>query len=396
MAFFTILCTLSFYAIATSENPKDRKRQRWFFWIAFALANLAKGPAPVAYVAMPILGYIILTRDWRVIGKLFSITSILLFLAILLPWPLFIAHKLNWNLILWKHEFIDRFFGEYVPGHYPIYYYFGIMFKYAAPWVIFLPIALGAPLNKFWAEKRPAMMFLWVWFVAGIIFLTIDGGKRQHYILPFMPALAILIGLLLDDMLFIRRVCTPTFAVGILKAHIAMLIVIAIAGPIVIFFKARPFLMPVLFLSAVMLAATILTTLFLRRQIQHGSVITIFAGILIYVTTCFYTFSDAMDINSYSRNFAQTVARLVPPSDTLVAYGMVSSRFVQYYGKAVPAINELSELQACYDKGNWIVCSSDQTSSLKDLPLHVVYSSESNKPTTGKHSSDATGLLFHK
>jgi 4-amino-4-deoxy-L-arabinose transferase-like glycosyltransferase len=396
MTFFTVLCTLSFYAIATSENPKDRKIQRWFFWIGFALANLAKGPAPVAYVAVPILGYIILTRDWRVIGRLFSITGILLFLAILLPWPIFIAHKLNWNLILWKHEFIDRFFGEYVPGHYPIYYYFVIMFKYITPWVIFLPIALGAPLNKFWAEKRPAMMFFWIWFVAGLIFLTIDGGKRQHYILPFMPAMAILIGLLLDDMIFVRRICTPKFSAGILRAHIVMFIAIAVAGPSVIFFKARSFLMPVLFLSTVMLAGTILTTLFLRRDILRGAVVTIFAGTLIYVMTCFYAFSDALDIDRYARDFAQTVNRLVPPSDTLVSYGMVSSRFVQYYGKSVPAVNELSELQACYGKGNWIVCLSNQIPRLKEMSFQVVYSSESNKPTKEKRKSDASGMLFHK
>ncbi len=50
MAFFTILCTLCFYAIATSSDPKSIACQRWIFWTAFALANLAKGPAPVAYV----------------------------------------------------------------------------------------------------------------------------------------------------------------------------------------------------------------------------------------------------------------------------------------------------------------------------------------------------------
>jgi 4-amino-4-deoxy-L-arabinose transferase-like glycosyltransferase len=396
MSFFTILCTLSFYAIATSENPKDRKIQQWFFWIGFALANLAKGPAPVAYVAVPILGYIILTRDWRVVGKLFSITGILLFLAILLPWPLFIAHKLNWNLILWKQEFIDRFFGDYAPANYPIYYYFGVMFKYSAPWVVFLPIALMAPINKFWDTKRPAMMFFWVWFVAGLIFLTIDGGKRQHYILPFMPAMAILIGLLLDDMIFARRVCTLKFATGVLWAHIVTFIVIAIAGPIVITFKARPFLMPVLFLSAVMLIATILTTLFLQRNVLRGAVITIFMGILIYVMTCFYAFSEALDKDSHSRDFAKTVSRMVPPSDTLVSYHLTSSRFIQYYGKSVPFMDDLSKLQACYDKGDWIVCLSDQASKLKEMSFQVVYSGESVEPTDGKHKSDADGMLFHK
>jgi 4-amino-4-deoxy-L-arabinose transferase-like glycosyltransferase len=393
MTFFTLLCTLSFYSIATSKDLKDRRIQSWLFWISFALANLAKGPAPVAYVGVSIMGYIVLTRDWRVMGRLFSVTGFLMFLVILLPWPLFIAHRLNWNLILWKHEFIDRFFGEYVAGNYPIYYYFGIMFKYSVPWAIFLPIALFAPTNKFWDQKRPAMMFFWVWFVAGFIFLTIDGGKRQHYILPIMPAMAVLIGLLLEDMIFIRRVCTPRFSAGILWGHIVIMVVLAIAGPIVIAVKARPFLTPALWLSVVMLVGTILTSLFLQRHIRRGAVITIFTAALLYILICFYAFSDVLDINRYSRDFANMVALKVPSGEPLVSYQKVSSRFVQYYGKSVSGINDLSELQACYDKGYWIVCLSSRASDLKDVSFRRVYLDET---VSGRHKSDAEGYLFHK
>jgi 4-amino-4-deoxy-L-arabinose transferase-like glycosyltransferase len=393
MVFFTLLCTLSFYAIATSKEPKDRRIQRWIFWISFAMANLAKGPAPAAYAAVPILGYMGLTRDWRVLGRLFSVVGILMFLVLLLPWPLFIANKLNWNLILWKHEFIDRFFGDYVPGNYPIYYYFIIMFKYVMPWAVFLPIALASPTNKFWGEKRPAMMFFWVWFVAGLIFLTVDGGKRQHYILPVMPAIAVLIGLLLDDMIFIRRVCASKFAAGVLWGHIVVMVVIAIAGPIVIAVKARAFLTPVVCLSVVMLSGTMLTTMLLLRNARRGAVITIFTGTLLYILICFYAFSGALDIDRYSRDFARAVARIVPAGEPLVSYQMVSSRFVQYYGKSIAGINDLSALQACYDKGDWIVCLSEGASDLKKRSFRVVYADES---VSGRHKSDAEGVLFHK
>lgn len=393
MAFFTILCTLCFYAIATSSDPKSCACQRWIFWIAFALANLAKGPAPVAYVGVPIIGYMILTRDWKVIGKLISLSGIMVCLLILLPWPLFIARRLNWDLILWKHEFIDRFFGDYVPGNYPIYYYFVIMFKYVAPWVVFLPIALLAPINKFWSEKRPAMMFFWTWFVAGLIFLTIDGGKRQHYILPIMPAMAVLIGLLLDDMIFIRRVCTPDFARGILWIHIVLFAVCSIAGPIVIAMKYRSFLTPVLWLSLVMLGATMLMTMSIRLNYLRRAVMIIFAATGLYILICFYAFSDVLDIDKHSRDFARSVARMVPPGGTLIGYRSLSSRFVHYYGKSVPCLETLSSIKTAYDQGDWIVCLTDDISEFEKMSFRLVCSGET---PSGKHKSDASGYLFHK
>jgi hypothetical protein len=72
---------------------------------------------------------------------------------------------------------------------------------------------------------------------------------------------------------------------------------------------------------------------------------------------------------------------------------MVSSRFVQYYGKSIEGINDLSELQARYDKGDWVVCLSGRISDLKKRSFRVVYVDES---VSGRHKDDAEGFLFHK
>jgi len=47
MAFFVILCLLSFYSIVISKKRYQQVIYGLIFWVSFALANLAKGPAPV-------------------------------------------------------------------------------------------------------------------------------------------------------------------------------------------------------------------------------------------------------------------------------------------------------------------------------------------------------------
>ncbi|HPS55208.1 MAG TPA: glycosyltransferase family 39 protein, partial [Sedimentisphaerales bacterium] len=228
MTFFIIVCMLSFYQLVISENRRKQIIQAIIFWISFALANLAKGPAPIPYVLIPIAVYIIINKKWRTITRMLPVIGSFVFIVMVIPWFLLIANRLNWNLTLWKHEYFDRLFGDYVPGDYPFYYYMIDMFKYITPWVVFLPIALFTPFYKVWAEKRPAMTYLWIWFVADIIFLTLDGGKRQHYILPIIPSMAILIGIVLEDMIFFRKAYPSEFAKKILLVHAIGIIAAAI------------------------------------------------------------------------------------------------------------------------------------------------------------------------
>jgi hypothetical protein len=131
----------------------------------------------------------------------------------------------------------------------------------------------------------------------------------------------------------------------------------------------------------------------LRRNARRGAVITIFTGVLFCILICFYAFSDALDIDRSSRDFARTVARIVPAGEPLVSYQKVSTRFVQYYGKSVGGVTDLSELQACYDKGDWIICLSGRIDDLKERSFRVVYAEES---MSGEHKADAGGVLFHK
>ncbi len=400
MTFFILLCYLTFYSalpLGPGGGEQNRKRQIAYmlvFWASFGLANLAKGPAPLPLVLVPLFVYVLVFKQWRKIPKLLPVAGPLVFLAIVLPWPLAIAHQANWDLTLWKHEFVDRFFGEYASGDKPLYYYLPKMFMFMVPWVAFVPMALAAPFYKVWSNKRAVMWFLWVWLVAGVIFLTISGGKRQHYILPFMPPMAVLIGILVEDMVFVKKAFTAKFAKDVLRWHIAALLLGVAALPAYFAFAERQFLAGAVITSAVMgVLAIAVIVLFAKRRPAAG-ISAVFAGIVLLVMIAYVFFINPSNYNEPSRQFTLEVAKMVGANDKLVAYKVVSARFIHYFGRPVQTAEELSQLDTVYKQDYWVVAFGQPMTELLETGGYNLIYRESGAERHGSEPVD--GALFHK
>ncbi len=396
LTFFVLLCFLSFYSAITEKNRNRQVVYTLVFWVSFALGNLAKGPAPLPYVLLPLFFYISIFRQWRKLFSWESVAGVIIFLAILLPWPLAIAHKVNWDLIVWKHEFVDRFFGNYVPGHKPVYFYLMDMFIFVFPWVAFLPMALATPFFKVWNKKRPVMQFLWLWFVADLIFLTINGGKRQHYILPLMPAMAILIGILMEDMVFVRKAYTPKYAGGVLRNHIAAVIIAAIAG-IIYIVKTNPQLLSgaIIIGTAGIVILAVTAVLFARGKPAFACGAT-FAGIVVLVMIAYVVFVIPLNYNQPSREFTQLVVAKIPAveKEKLVVYKSASKRFIHYFGRPVPEIETKSEVDKLYNEGWWVVAFGIPLDELlQNGHFEIVYMEEEAERQKG---NVVYGALLHK
>jgi len=238
------------------------------------------------------------------------------------------------------------------------------------------------------------MKFLWLWFVTGFAFLTVDVCRRQHYILPLMPAMAILIGILLEDVAFTRAAYTRNFAKNILKTHV----IIAVAGTFVAagyFAFAMPRLLTsIAALGAVTIIAAFFTALLFIRNKPAFACAVIFIGITAWFMISNSCFLPFLDINRSSRDFAETVARMVPQSDKLISYKGVPSEFVHYFGKTVPSINDKSQLHDYYQQGYWVVGVSERQSELaRDNRFERVYYKEN---VTNDKNNDTGAALFHK
>ena len=394
MTFFIVLAFLSFYSAVIAQSRKRQIVYAIIFWLSFALANLAKGPAPLPFILIPLFFYIAIFRKWRILPKLLPIIGPLIFLGIVLPWPLAIAHKLNWDMRLWKTEFVDRFLGEYRPGGKPFYYYSFIMFQFIVPWVVFLPMALVAPFYRVWNKKRFLMQFLWLWFVVGIVFLTICGGKRQHYILPLMPAMAILIGILIEDMVFIRKAYDLKFAKTVLVGHFVCLIAFAVAGSVYLIKIYPDMIAEAIILGAATIIFTVAVFVLFAVGRPAAACGTLFGGIVVLVMIGYVTFLNPLDYNRYSRDFSRRLAQIVPQSDNLIAYEYISNRSVHYFGRVIPEITDKSVLYERYEQGDWVVATAGHLEKLEtDGKMKTVYYKQKAER---RWQHDAPGAMFHK
>jgi len=394
LTFFITLCFLSFYSAINESSRKSQIIYMLVFWVSFGLAMLAKGPVPLPLVVLPIFFYIVISRQWKKMPKLLPIVGPVIFLAIVLPWPLAVAYKVNWDLVVWKQNFFDRFFGKYAYSNYPIYFYIPFIFSFVFPWVAFVPAVLVSPFYKIWDKKRKVMLFLWLCFVADLLFLTVSGGKRKHYILPAMPAFAVLIGILMEDMVFVRRAFTLKFAKNFLLYHIIFIIVLAVGSMIYLAIAKSEFLFIAISLGLIGLAvAGGITASFAKRKAALACGL-IFTGYCI-LTICYISLSAPLNNNNYTKRFALAILKTVPATDDLVAYGYVSLRVVNYFGRPIRIIDDKSSLYERYDAGTWILATDGELKELEqDGRLRKVY--HNDKAEMRGQNRNTRGSLFHR
>jgi 4-amino-4-deoxy-L-arabinose transferase-like glycosyltransferase len=98
------------------------------------------------------------------------------------------------GLAMVYRENVVRFFHPF-DHRGPIYLYVYVIFALMAPWSALLPAALVETHSLRHADAEPARSdrFALVYFWATFIFFTLSGSRRSYYILPILPAGAILV-----------------------------------------------------------------------------------------------------------------------------------------------------------------------------------------------------------
>jgi 4-amino-4-deoxy-L-arabinose transferase-like glycosyltransferase len=177
----------------------------YFFYLLNGMALLAKGPVAPALAGLTILVYLILSGEWRLLLKVEIPRGLLIVAAVGVPWhfAMYLKDGMPWvNEYFGQHIFNRAFKG--VHGDRGTFnYYFSQLGVGMWPWVAFVPAALAAFAFSGRArtrEERLRLMF-GVWAVVAATFFMIIETKFHHYILPAVPALAVLVAFYLDDLL---------------------------------------------------------------------------------------------------------------------------------------------------------------------------------------------------
>ncbi len=182
------------------------------FYGWMALGTLTKGPVAIVLPVLTILLFLGLVGNWRaVLRELKPLRGCLILVLLTLPWYLAVT-AIN------GEAFIDSFFGHHnfdrfvsvVDRHdnrtaVPVYFYWLVSLVGFLPWSPFLPLAVARLRVWQWRQWRERSrgeqlgLFALCWVVAVLAFFSLAVTKRVNYVLPLLPALSLLLGLLWAD-----------------------------------------------------------------------------------------------------------------------------------------------------------------------------------------------------
>ena len=180
-----------------------RHATRWMLlaWAAAGLAVLAKGLIGVVIPGMALCVYALLRGDYRVFRRLEPLKGALLLLAIAAPWFVLVQQR---NPEFFEFFFINEHFRRYASsGHHRAgawWYYLPILLVGLMPWTA---TAIRGVWSMRWAGVRgdtsfsPAM-FCVGWIGSILVFFSFSHSKLPAYILPALPAIALLVARRLD------------------------------------------------------------------------------------------------------------------------------------------------------------------------------------------------------
>jgi 4-amino-4-deoxy-L-arabinose transferase-like glycosyltransferase len=201
----TLDMSLTFYMTASltgfllAQRPCD-SAPKWMLmaWIGAALGVLTKGLVAAAIPAAVLVIYSLCCRDvapWRSMRLSWGLP---LFLAIAVPWHWLAALRLDDFLqFFFVHEHFARYLTK-VADRQESWWFFGMVFLIGTvPWTVpGLRVVVSGWRDR--PSKGPfsPTFFLWIWVLFVCVFFSLSDSKLMPYILPAMPALAVLIAML--------------------------------------------------------------------------------------------------------------------------------------------------------------------------------------------------------
>lgn len=192
-----ILFFYSSVALGTLYLGLDGRGRGWYTVAYFftALAVLTKGPVGIVLPVLIVFVYIMVTRRFSLLKRLFILPGILIFLATAAPWyiAMYQAHGKDFlDTFLGLHNYIRATVSEH-PKDNVFYYYLELFPISLLPWT-------GVFFRSLYGKRPPHFAFLAVWLAVTIAFYTMMATKYPTYVFPATFPAALLIAYQLEQM----------------------------------------------------------------------------------------------------------------------------------------------------------------------------------------------------
>jgi 4-amino-4-deoxy-L-arabinose transferase-like glycosyltransferase len=189
--------TLSLVAFLLAQRAPALKAWMVLAWVAAGCGVLTKGLVAAAIPAAVLILYSLYTRDFSPWRRLWLRWGLPLFLLITVPWHWLAARRLPDFLdFFFVHEHLARYLTPVADREEPWWFFAGVFLAGSFPWTVSALRVLGGGWRRrvlpIGGEFQPTV-FLWIWVIFIGVFFSLSDSKLMPYILPVMPALALLI-----------------------------------------------------------------------------------------------------------------------------------------------------------------------------------------------------------
>lgn len=188
----------------SAGNRKSPPGPLFLFGAFIGFGVLAKGPAAIILAGGAVLIWALATRRWTAAFRLLHPFAIAAFCVVALPWYTLCAVRNPdfLRVFILQHNF-DRYLTPMFHHRQPFWFFIPITLLAILPWTVLLIPAARDGL-RLWRERSwhdsPGLFFA-CWAVFPIIFFSFSDSKLPSYILPAIPALALLLAISLSSLM---------------------------------------------------------------------------------------------------------------------------------------------------------------------------------------------------
>lgn len=181
-------------AIYFQAKRRISQKVKWFYAACFLLGLGFMTKGPVAFI-VPIIVFPLINYHWPLVSKRFTwhnVGGISLFLITALPWFIYliVQNPTFFDYFVVKHT-LNRFATQQFNRHQPFWFFFALLPVITGPWLFFNIIQIKGYFHK----PLSVGHILWIWIGGALLFFSFSSSKLVLYILPVLPAVAILTAL---------------------------------------------------------------------------------------------------------------------------------------------------------------------------------------------------------
>lgn len=363
---FFLSAALFAYLRAGGAPDGSSQERRWMLVtsLALGLAVLTKGPVALVLAGATLVLHMILTREARALRRWHLLLTLPPFLVVTLPWYVVVSlRNPEFPGFFFIHEHFARFLTNEAERTGPIWYFLPYVLLAVLPWIAHVWPALrratvGGPRHP----GKSAVWFLLIWCAVVFVFFSVSHSKLPPYIMPMMPAVAVLVAPRIAE-----RPAALRQAMWITSG-----LIVLVAGALLVAARRKADVVPTSMLMWSSIAALIAVAVVLSR-VRVWAVAA--AGAILGFQALMMSYSALPPVRT-SKQLVAEIRSLVGPDTELFSVDQYRQSVPPYLGRTVRVVRYRGELDFGFsqDASNYIPTLDDfiaEWSSARDALAFV-------------------------